>query len=72
MCVDCTDLNRAFPKDAYPLPNIDKLVDNSSCYKLLSCMDTYYNIPLVSYWHITSRTYQRTNVREFHVWREYF
>jgi len=28
MCVDYTDLNRACPKDAYPLSNIDKLVDN--------------------------------------------
>jgi len=49
MCVDYTDLNRACPKDAYPLPNIDKLVDNSSCYKLLSFMDAYsrYNqIPM--------------------------
>jgi len=42
MCVDYTDLNRAFLKDAYPLPNIDKLVDNSSGYKLLSCMDAYF------------------------------
>ncbi|GAU52019.1 hypothetical protein TSUD_418360, partial [Trifolium subterraneum] len=30
MCVDYTDLNRACPKDAYPLPCIDRLVDNSS------------------------------------------
>ncbi|GAU39244.1 hypothetical protein TSUD_396900 [Trifolium subterraneum] len=41
MCVDYTDLNRACPKDAYPLPNIDKLVDNSSGFKLLSFMDAY-------------------------------
>ncbi|GAU47643.1 hypothetical protein TSUD_238620 [Trifolium subterraneum] len=41
MCVDYTDLNRACPKDAYPLPNIDKLVDNSSGFKLLSIMDAY-------------------------------
>ncbi|GAU37149.1 hypothetical protein TSUD_293060 [Trifolium subterraneum] len=41
MCVDYTDLNRACPKDAYPLPNIDKLVDNSSRFKLLSFMDAY-------------------------------
>ncbi|GAU20984.1 hypothetical protein TSUD_201330 [Trifolium subterraneum] len=41
MCVDYTDLNRAYPKDAYPLPNIDKLVDNSSGFKLLSFMDAY-------------------------------
>jgi len=41
MCVDYTNLNRVCPKDAYPLPNIDKLVDNSSSYKLLSFMDAY-------------------------------
>ena len=49
MCVDYTDLNRVCPKDTYPLPNIDKLVDNSSGYKLLSFMDAYsgYNqIPM--------------------------
>jgi len=49
MCVDYTDLNRAGPKDAYHLPNIDKLVDNSSGYKLLSFTDAYsgYNqIPM--------------------------
>jgi hypothetical protein len=41
MCFDFTDHNRAFPKDAYPLPNIDKQVVNSSGYKLLSFMDAY-------------------------------
>jgi hypothetical protein len=41
MCVDYTDLNRACPKDAYHLPNIHKLVDNSSGSKLLSFMDAY-------------------------------
>ena len=49
MCIDYTDLNRAFLKDAYPLPNIYKLVDNSAGFKLLSFMDAYsgYNqIPM--------------------------
>ena len=41
MCVDYTDLNRARPKDAFPLPNIDMLVDNSVSYKILSFMDAY-------------------------------
>ncbi|GAU10157.1 hypothetical protein TSUD_422430, partial [Trifolium subterraneum] len=41
MCVDYTDLNMACPKDAYHLPNIDRLVDNSSGFKLLSFMDAY-------------------------------
>ena len=49
MCVDYTDLNRACLKDAFPLPNIDMLVDNSFCYKILSFLDAYsdYNqIPM--------------------------
>ncbi|GAU41698.1 hypothetical protein TSUD_94190 [Trifolium subterraneum] len=49
MCVDYTDLNRACPKDAYRLPCIDRLVDNSSGFKLLSFLDAYsgYNqIPM--------------------------
>ncbi|XP_016191951.1 uncharacterized protein LOC107632814 [Arachis ipaensis] len=41
MCVDFTNLNKAYPKDAYPLPCIDKLVDNASGFKSLSFMDAY-------------------------------
>ena len=36
MCVDCTDLNKVCPKDSYPLPNIDSLVDSASGCRLLS------------------------------------
>ena len=41
MCVDFTDLNKACPKDSYPLPRIDKLVDETSGYELLSFMDAF-------------------------------
>jgi len=41
MCTDFTALNKACPKDAYPLPNIDALVDGVSGCKLLSFMDAY-------------------------------
>lgn len=41
MCVDYPDLDKACPKDSYPLPNIDKLVDNSDEYQLLLFMDAY-------------------------------
>ena len=27
MCIDFTDLNKAYPKDSFPLPRIDQLVD---------------------------------------------
>ncbi|GAU21317.1 hypothetical protein TSUD_372110 [Trifolium subterraneum] len=42
MCVDFTDLNKACPKDPYPLPNIDRLIDGASGYKTLSFMDAYF------------------------------
>jgi hypothetical protein len=41
MCVDFTDLNKACPKDSFPLPRIDALVDSTSGYKLLSFMDAF-------------------------------
>ncbi|XP_025661287.1 uncharacterized protein [Arachis hypogaea] len=39
--VDFTDLNKACLKDSYPLSNIDRLVDDTSGYQLLSFMDVY-------------------------------
>ena len=39
MCVDFTDLNRACPKESYPLPRIDTLVDLTTRHELLSFMD---------------------------------
>ena len=41
MCVHFTDLNKACPKDSYPLPNIDKLIDGASGYRYLCFMDAY-------------------------------
>nr|KYP52864.1 hypothetical protein KK1_025250 [Cajanus cajan] len=34
MCTDFTDLNKACPKDSYPLPNIDCLVDETRYQKI--------------------------------------
>ncbi|KAL0347753.1 UNVERIFIED_CONTAM: Retrovirus-related Pol polyprotein from transposon [Sesamum calycinum] len=39
MCIDFWDLNKACPKDFYPLPRIDQLVDSTSRCELLSMMD---------------------------------
>ncbi|KAL2236310.1 UNVERIFIED_CONTAM: Retrovirus-related Pol polyprotein from transposon [Sesamum indicum] len=41
MCIDFTDLNKACPKDPYPLPRIDLLVDSIVGYELYSMMDAY-------------------------------
>ena len=41
MCVYFTDLNKAYPKDNYPLLHIDQLVDSTAGHKLLSFMDAF-------------------------------
>ena len=41
MCVDFTDLNKACPKDSYPLPRVDVLVDSTAQHQLLSFMDAF-------------------------------
>ena len=40
MCVDFTDLNKAYPKDSFPLPRINQLVDSTARHNLLTFMDT--------------------------------
>jgi hypothetical protein len=34
MCIDFTDLNKACPKDEFPLPRIDSLVDAAASSEL--------------------------------------
>ena len=41
MCVDFRDLNKEFPKDDFPLPHIDVLVDNTVGSALMSFMDGF-------------------------------
>ncbi|TYK04059.1 uncharacterized protein E5676_scaffold3019G00010 [Cucumis melo var. makuwa] len=41
MCVDYRDLNRASPKDNFPLPHINMLVDNTAGYSTFSFMDGF-------------------------------
>ncbi|CAL2228602.1 unnamed protein product [Prunus armeniaca] len=41
MYVDYTNLNRAFPKDSFPLPRINQLVDATAGHAFLSFMDAY-------------------------------
>ena len=41
MCIDFTDLNQACPKDSFPLPRIDQLVDSTDGHKLFTFMDAF-------------------------------
>ena len=49
MCVDYTDFNDSCPKDSFPLPRIDKIVDVSAGHGMLSFLDafsSYHQIPM--------------------------
>ncbi|XP_073138654.1 uncharacterized protein [Henckelia pumila] len=69
MCMDFRDLNKACPKDCYPLPRIDQLVDSTFGYKMFCFMDAYqgyHQNPLaqddqdkVSFFTSGGATYQR-------------
>ena len=50
VCVDFTDLNKACPKDPFPMPKIDQLVDATVGHPRMSFLDAfqgYHQIPLV-------------------------
>ena len=49
VCVDYTDLNEACPKDSFPIPRIDQIVDVSAGHGMLSFLDAfsrYHQIPM--------------------------
>ena len=49
MCVDFTDLNKVCPKDPFPIPKIDQLVDATVSHRRMSFLDVfqgYHQIPL--------------------------
>ena len=49
VCVDFTDLNKACPKDPFPMPWIDQLVDVTVGHPRMSFLDVfqgYHQIPL--------------------------
>ena len=49
MCVDFTNLNKACPKDHFPIPRIDRLVDATVGHPRMSFLDAfqgYQQIPL--------------------------
>ena len=49
VCIDYTNLNKACPKDSFPLPGIDQIVDSTTGQGMLSFLDAfseYHQIPM--------------------------
>jgi hypothetical protein len=45
MCINFTELNKACPKDPYPLPRIDVIIDQAAGCDMLSLLDCFFWIP---------------------------
>ena len=41
MCVDFIDLNKVYPKDPFPMPRIDQLVDTAVGHPRMSFLDAF-------------------------------
>ncbi|XP_074577531.1 uncharacterized protein LOC141833939 [Curcuma longa] len=68
VCVDFRDLNKACPKDCYPLPRIDQLVDSTAGFEYICMLDAYqgyHQIPLDVTDQDKGATYQRLMDRVF-------
>ena len=48
LCIDFTNINRACPKDSFPLPRIDLIVDATAGHELLSFMDAFSDYNQIS------------------------
>ena len=67
VCVDFTDLNRACPKDPFPLPRIDRLVDATVGHTRMSFLDAfqgYHQIPFAL--EVQEKTAFLTPVENYH------
>jgi hypothetical protein len=41
MCIDFTDLNKATPKDNFPLPRMDQVIDSAASAAIMSLLDCF-------------------------------
>ena len=41
VCINFTNLNKSFPKDSFPLPHVDRLVESTTLDELLTFMDAF-------------------------------
>lgn len=54
ICTNFGDLNKVCPKDDFPLPNINIIVDLTAGYEMLSLMDNIFHLCL---WYLLLECY---------------
>lgn len=70
VCIDFRDLNAATPKDEYPMPVVEMLVDSSTWHKYLSMLDGYsgYNQIFIADEDVPKMTFRRPNALGTYEW----
>ena len=48
LCINFTNINKACPKDSFPLPRIDLIVDATAGHELLNFMDVFSSYNQIS------------------------
>ena len=48
LCIDFIDINKAYPKDSFPLPRIDLIMDATASHELLTFMDAFFGYNQIS------------------------
>jgi hypothetical protein len=59
-CVDFRNLNKACPKDEFPLPNMDLLIDSAASHAMFSFMDGFSGYNQI---HMSTRDAEKTAFR---------
>ena len=50
VCVDFTDMNKVYPKDPFPFPRIDQLVDATVGHPRMSFLDAFQGYHQILLW----------------------
>ena len=60
ICIDFRNLNNATPKDEYPMPIVDMLIDSASGHRILSFLDRYsgYNQIYIAEEHVLKTAFR--------------
>ena len=64
LCIYFTDINKACPKDSFPLLRIDLIVDATAGHELLSFMDAFSSYNQISMAQTTKKTPRSSQRRE--------
>jgi hypothetical protein len=72
MCIDFTDLNKATPKDNYPFPRMDQVVDSAASAAVMSLLDCFLAIISVGWRRKTRKKPVSSHLSKLSVSCEYW